>query len=321
MTGANGFVGSHIAEELIKNNHQIKCIVRESSNLTYLKNLNLTYLKADFNDENSLKECLKDIDVIVHCAGALRAKNKMEYFDVNVENTKKLCNAALLLNPKPKKFIFISSQAAMGPSKSEIPKTLGEKENPVSDYGLSKLEAEKCIADLLLNKIPYTILRPASVYGPRDKDIFIFFNLVHKHLRPKTLKKRKLQLVFVKDIAKAAASSIDNKKSDNKTFFLAHQKTYTWEEVAKTIAKAASKKTFILPLPDFAFHCAAWTAEIIAKITGKSAILNKQKITEMLQPYWIADNEPAKRDLELDFTSLEKGSEITYNWYIDNKCF
>ncbi|MDR2860634.1 MAG: NAD(P)-dependent oxidoreductase [Elusimicrobiota bacterium] len=321
LTGANGFVGSHIAKELTDNNNEVICLIRPTSNLSWLEGLDLSYRKASFNNKEELKSCVRDIDIVVHCAGLVRAINKEEYFEVNVENTKRLCEAVLSENPNLKKFIFISSQAAMGPSKSQNPKSLDENENPVSDYGLSKLAAEKEIKKLLSGKIPYTILRPASVYGPRDKDIFIFFNLVHKHFKPMTLKKRFLQLVFVEDIAKAVISALNNSKSDNKTFFLAQKTPYKWADIAEIIAKGAKKKVFPLPLPDFAFYIAAFIAENLAKISKKPAVLNKQKINEMLQTYWIGDTAPAERDLGLIFTSLEKGSQKTYNWYMNSKRF
>jgi nucleoside-diphosphate-sugar epimerase len=266
-----------------------------------------------------LDECVRNVDAVVHCAGAVRANSQADYFKANVDITKRLAESVLRANPNLKRFIFISSQAALGPSKSEKPKTLDEQPAPVSDYGLSKLEAENEIKRLFAPNPAYTILRPASVYGPRDKDIFIFFALVHRHLAPKPLKKRKVQLVFVKDIAKAVALSLDSPKSAGKTYFLADQKAYDWGEIAQIIAKNAKKFTVPIPLPDLVFHLAGWTSDFWAKISKKPAVLNNQKVKEMLQMYWIGDNLPAKTDLNLPFVSLEKGSEITYNWYINNR--
>jgi nucleoside-diphosphate-sugar epimerase len=278
---------------------------------------------VDYGDLDSVRGCFKqlDFDAIVHCGGAVRALSKKDYFEANVENTVRLCKAVLEIKPNLKKFVFISSQAAMGASKSMTPKGLDELETPVSDYGLSKLIAEKEIKRLLGGKIPYTILRPASVFGQGDKDIFIFFNLVHHHLKPMTLKKRYLQLVFVEDVAKAVAASLYKEGTDSKTYFLAQMTPYTWEGLAKTIAKGADIKTMPLLLPDFVFHIAAFIAQNLAKLAKKPAILNKQKINEMLQDYWIADSTPAQRDLGIDFTLLEKATAITYNWYVKNEYF
>jgi len=321
LTGANGFVGSHIAETLVEAGHQVTCIVRKTSNLKWLAPLPVIYEYGDLSDRKFLEICVQNTDVIVHCAGAVRAMDKAGYFKSNVDNTVNVCEAVLKANPSLKKFIFISSQAAMGPADASGPRRIDAKENPVSDYGESKLAAEKEIKKLLENKISYTILRPAAVYGPRDKDIFIFFNLVHKHLRPFTLAKRILQLVYVKDVAKAVAASIDNSKSDNKIFYLAEETPYTWADVSKTIAKAMDRKTIPLPLPDFVFKLAGFIAQTISGITGKPAVLNSQKITEMLQEYWTADTAPSKDGLGMEYSTLEIASKITYNWYLNNKYF
>ncbi len=321
VTGGNGFVGSHIVEALLNAKHQVTCIVRKTSDLSWISPLPLFYKYGDLNDARFLEICAKDADVIVHCAGSVRAFNKEDYFKSNVDTTKNLCNAVLKANKNLKKFIFISSQAAMGPSASEQPRKLTDKEAPVSDYGISKLAAEDEIKKLFKNKIPYTILRPASVYGPRDKDIFIFFNLVHKHLRPVTMEKRLLQLVYVKDVADAVVASIENPKSDNQTYYLASETPYTWSDVGQIIAKAVGRKTVPIPVPDFVFKFAGMAAQSFSYISRKPAVLNKQKINEMLQEYWTADTEPAKKELGMGFTKLEIASKITYNWYLNNKFF
>jgi nucleoside-diphosphate-sugar epimerase len=317
LTGATGFVGGAILEDLTQNNEIVRVLVRESSDISNLKNCEI--VRADYKKQESLHGAIKDVEAIVHCGGIVRAKDKAAYFEANVENTIRLCRAALEVKPNLKKFVFISSQAAMGPSSSINPKSLEDEPNPVSDYGLSKLEAEKALKGLLSGKIPWTILRPASVYGPRDKDIFIFFSLVHRHLKPYQLKKRFLQLLFVQDLAKAVRYSLYNELSDNKTYFLAEKTSYTWEQIAQTIAQISQIKTVPLPLPDFIFHLAAFFAEIGSKISGKTPILNRQKIKEMLQNYWISDTFPAENELKLEFTLLEKGGSITYNWYTKNE--
>lgn len=321
VTGGNGFVGSHIVETLLAKKHQVTCIVRKSSDLSWISHLPVFFKYGDLSDEKFLQICVKDADIIVHCAGSVRAFNRKDYFKCNVQYTKNLCKAVLKANSSLKKFIFISSQAAMGPSNSSEPKKLNEEEAPVSDYGLSKITAEEEIKELFSGKIPYTILRPASVYGPRDKDIFIFFNLVNKHLRPFTVEKRVLQLVYVKDVAESVAASINNKLSDNKTYYLAEETPYTWAEVGQIIAKSVNRKTVPIPVPDFVFKFAGMAAQSFSYITKKPAVLNKQKINEMLQEYWIADNKPARADLKIEFTKLEIASKITYNWYLNNKFF
>ncbi|MCA6079573.1 MAG: NAD-dependent epimerase/dehydratase family protein [Endomicrobium sp.] len=321
VTGANGFVGSHVVERLLEAKCSVVCAVRKTSNLRWIENLPIEYRYGDLGDKEFSEISVKNVDVVVHCAGVVRAARKDEYFKGNVENTKNLCRAVLKLNPALKKFIFISSQAAMGPSTSASVKNFTDKENPVSDYGLSKLAAESEIKRMLCGKVPYTVLRPAVVYGPRDKDIFIFFNLIYKHLRPVTITKRLLQLVYVKDVANAVTACLKNKKTDNSTYYLANSAAYTWSEIGKIISSSIGVKTIPLPIADFIFKFVGIAAEFLSYITKKPAVLNRQKIAEMLQKYWIAVTKPAENDLNIRFISLEVASEITYNWYLNNKFF
>jgi nucleoside-diphosphate-sugar epimerase len=291
------------------------------SNLKWIKNLPIDYEYGDLSDVEFLEAIVKDVDAVVHCAGVVRATSKEEYFKVNVENTKNLCHAILKNNCNLKKFVFISSQAAMGPSDTKDLKKISNVGNPISDYGLSKLVAEFEIRKLLFGKVPYTILRPAAIYGPRDKDIYIFFKLVNRHLRPFTVTKKFLQLVYVKDVAKATSICLKNKRSDNNIYYLADSKEYTWSDVGKIISYVANINTIPLPIPDFVFKFVGFILGVISNITRKSFVLNNQKISEMLKKYWIAETKPAENDLNIEFTCLEVASKITYNWYLINKFF
>jgi nucleoside-diphosphate-sugar epimerase len=321
LTGANGFVGSHIAEALVEANHKVICTIRQTSNLKWIKDLQLEYKYGDLDNKKFLQEIVEDIDVVVHCAGIVRAMAKKKYFKENVENTKNLCKAVLKNNPNLKKFVFISSQAAMGALPVETINKVTNVSKPISDYGLSKIEAERALREVLYEKVPYTIFRPASVYGPRDKDVFILFNLIHKHLRLVTTKKRFLQLVYVKDVAKSVLLCLENKKTDNNTYYLANPSVYTWEEIGRIISYSVGVKSLPLLVPDFAFKVVGFIMETISRLTGKPAVLNKQKVAEILQDFWVADTFPAKTELNIKFTNLEVASQITYNWYLKNNWF
>ena len=320
LTGSTGFVGSHIAEELISNNHNIVATIRKTSNLKWIKGYPIQFEYCSLNDEENLSKIVSSVDVIIHCAGVVRALNWDGYYNTNVMGTQKLVQAALKNKNNIKKFIYISSQAAMGPSNNEKPKLLTEKENPVSYYGKSKLLAEQEVKKLE-GQIPYTIIRPASVYGPRDKDIFIFFNLVKHHLKPNTHTKRFIQLVFVKDIAKVISIVLNSEKTNNKTYYLCDGNIYGWKDVATTIAKSNNIKTMPIVLFDFIFKTVANFYELVAKVTKKPQVLSKEKIVEMLQTYWTADNSNVIKDTGFEFTKLENGAKITYNWYLSNKYF
>ncbi|GAB1401127.1 NAD(P)-dependent oxidoreductase [Elusimicrobiota bacterium] len=320
LTGANGFVGSHIVEELILNNYDVTCIVRKNSNLQWIKTQSVKLKYGSLEDKQFLKEVVSDVDIVIHCAGVVRALDWNAYHEVNVVATKKIIESVLENNINLKKFIFISSQAAMGPSFGGKIRQLNDEEYPVSDYGRSKLLAEKEVKQLE-GKIPYTIFRPSAVYGPRDKDIFAFFSMVNKHIVPKTVSNHFIQLVFAPDIAKVILKSINLQNTNNKIYYLCDGKTYTWKDVADIIAVSNNIKTITVPIFDFVFKIVGNIYEIIGNISKKPQVLNKQKITEMLQTSWTCDNSEVIKDINFKFENLENGAKITYNWYSINKWF
>ena len=319
ITGSNGFVGSNLADYLTEQGHTVVCLIRKTSDCKWLNNKKLECRYGDLNHPETLINLLDGIDALIHAGGVVRALKNKTYYDVNQIGTRNLVNALLSIENKTcKKIIYISSQAAMGPSITDNFKELSEKENPVSDYGKSKLAGEKELI-ALNNKIPYTILRPASVYGPRDKDLFIFFNLVSKGLKPFTLCEQNIQLTFVNDICKVSELCILNEKTNYKTFCIAEPKKYSWARTAETIAKAINKKTIPLPLPSIIFWIVAGASELISLFTKKPAVLNFQKITEMRQKNWLFNSALTQKELQFTFTKLEIGAKITYSWYKNNK--
>jgi nucleoside-diphosphate-sugar epimerase len=318
VTGASGFVGSHIVEELSKEGFEVTCMVRKTSSLKWLSGCKAGYVTCDIAAVTDFSEIVRGYDAIVHAAGVLRASKAEIYYEVNQRATRRLAEAALKYNPGMKRFIYISSLAAQGPSSGpECVNPVPGNEKPLTDYGKSKLAGERELK-ILEGKIPYTILRPAAVYGPRDKDIFIFFKLVSLCLRPAPVKERYLQLLFVTDAAKAVTSVLRSGPGNSSIYPLAEKTIYGWRDIGKTIADSIGKGTIPLPLPNIVFDLAAIVSEFTSYFTGKAAVINRQKVNEMLMPYWVCDTSKTEKDLGLDFTKLNLGGKITYQWYKDN---
>lgn len=116
MTGGTGFIGSHLVEALLQQGVQVRCLLRKSSDLKWLQGLPIEFVQGDCNDKTSLEEVVKDTDWVFHLAGVTKALRKETYFDVNGLGTENLILACLEKNPRLQKFIYVSSQAAAGPS-------------------------------------------------------------------------------------------------------------------------------------------------------------------------------------------------------------
>jgi len=169
LTGATGFVGSFVAERLSEMNHRVICLIRQTSNLRWIEHLPVEFLKGSLFKAATFKDVLKDVDYIFHIAGVTKALNKESYFRGNVLTTEILLETALSECLSLKRFLLISSQAAVGPSPTSEPIDESYPCRPITDYGESKLRCEQ-IAQKYHDSVPITIIRPPAVFGPRDID-------------------------------------------------------------------------------------------------------------------------------------------------------
>src|SRR5690348_13452841 len=139
VTGATGFVGSHTAEHLLSQGHQVRALARPSSNLVWLEGKPIEVVNGNMLDPSSLKAAMEGIDAIIHIAGATAARTKQAFFEANQLATRGLLEAAKLYAPTLERFVYISSQTAGGPSIDANPVTEETPPHPITTYGKSKL--------------------------------------------------------------------------------------------------------------------------------------------------------------------------------------
>ena len=179
ITGASGFLGYHIINAAVENGYDVYAAIRKSSNVKHLEHLPIQYVVLDYKDAEGLQKIFeeKQFDYVIHAAGTTKANTEQEYDLVNNVYSQNLATAAAK-NKNVKRFVFISSLAALGPSKSaEENITENKAPDPVTAYGKSKLNAENNLKKM---DIAITIFRPTAIYGPREKDIFIVMKTLSK---------------------------------------------------------------------------------------------------------------------------------------------
>ena len=320
ITGASGFVGYHLIEEALKNNLDVYAAVRKTSDVEHLKDFDIQYIYPDFTNllslTNELKE--KQYDYIIHAAGATKARSQKEYNDINAVYTFNIALAALESGIKLKKFVLISSLAALGPL-NDLEGIITEEKRPapLTAYGKSKLLAEQNLK--AFTTLNYSILRPTGVYGPRDRDIFIFFKQLSKGIEPYIGKKaQKLSLIYVTDLAKASIKALY--AGNQKTYNLSDGNFYDRYALADITKQVLSLKTLKLHLPVTFVKLIAKVSEKVSSLKNKASVLNVEKLNELMAVNWSCDIERAKADLgfhpEYD---LKAGVTETLKWYKANK--
>ncbi len=320
VTGASGFVGSHLVDRLIDLSHNVRIIARKESRLKWIDSSKVEVFHCDYEDVKSLKLAVSNVDYIFHVAGVIKAKKKEQYYKGNVEVTKNLLKAVYDANENLKRFVFISSQAAAGPSPFNHPKTEDMECNPVTSYGRSKLEAEKVVRSYE-GRIPFTIVRPSAVYGPRDPEILLFFQTLKKGIQPMVgFDEKYVSLVHVSDLIDGILLSAFSENSLNQTYFISSEKGYGWEEIGNISSKILGKKVLKIRIPHFIIFLVAVVSQIFSYFKKDATILNVEKAREMIQKSWVCSVEKAKNELGYyQKIELEDGIKQTIEWYRKNQ--
>lgn len=319
VTGSTGFIGSHLVDFLVKKNHNVKCIVRKSSNLKWLEKKPIEIIDSGLTDKEKLKESLKNVDYVFHIAGIVKAKTWEDYVTGNVLNTKVILDAILESDSKIKKVIILSSQTAGGPSVPGIPIKETDKPNPITRYGKSKLEQEK-LALQYSDKIPITIIRPPAVYGPRDTEIYLVFKTYGQGLMTMVgLNKKLLSIVHVFDLVEGIFNAAITENTTGKLYYVGSENYYDWDLISEAISKAMGKKAIKIKIPHFVVFAVAGIAQFFSLFSKHAATFNIEKAKDFVQADWTCDSNKAKKDFGYkQKISLEEGMKITINWYKEN---
>jgi nucleoside-diphosphate-sugar epimerase len=316
VTGANGFVGSHLVDNLLAKNFEVRCVVRKSSNLRWLDGKNLKIFDCGLFDKNGLRKAFEDVNYIFHVAGVVKAKNEEGYLKGNVEATKVLLEAASEVKENIKKFVVVSSQTVSGPALDGRPVTEDMKPNPLTTYARSKLKQEEVA--LGYNDIfPVTICRAPAIFGERDTEIFIYFQVFNRGLTTMIgFDKKELSLLHVTDLAEGLYLAAVSKKANGQIYFISSEKFYTWVEVGNITSNVLNKKAFKIRIPHFIVFFIAAIAQFFAMFSSQPATLNIEKAKDLVQRYWICDTSKAMKELGYrQNVSIEEGIRRTCDWY------
>ena len=325
VTGGTGFIGSHLVELLIDQGYHVTCSIRKTSNLRWLNHLlaakspRVQLVMGDLHDFDALVQHVRDADLVFHLAGLTKAPDAATYDQVNAGGTKRLIEACFEANPNLDRFVYCSSLAAVGPSRDATPIAEDVTPQPLTDYGGSKLKGETIVRKYA-NRLPITIIRPPAVYGPRDADIFLFFQVINRGLMPILGEENKLlSLVHVKDLVAGIYTAAVSKRAIGETYFLTDGEIHTWMGIERTIADVLGKRPLKLKVPLFLLDFISILTEVAAKVTRQTPTLNRQKMRDLKQRFWICNDTKAQKELSYrPAYPLQKGIQETADWYIEH---
>lgn len=323
ITGASGFIGSFIVEEALKRGLDTWAAVRQSSSRRYLQDERIHFIELDFSSQERLTEQLREhrFDYIVHAAGVTKCLDKQDFFRMNTEGTKNLIRAVMVLQMPLKRFVFLSSLSIFGAIHEQEPyEEICETDTPQPNtaYGESKLLAEQF---LQTTSLPYVILRPTGVYGPRERDYFLMAKSIKGHTDFAVgFKRQVITFVYVSDVVQAVFLALE-RDVVGRAFFLSDGDEYLSTTFSDLIIKELGNPWCLrLKAPIWVLRLVTFCGEYISRLTGKITALNNDKYHILRQRNWKCDITPARRELGYEpQVQLPEGVSKTIQWYKENK--
>jgi len=277
LTGATGFVGSHVARALVGAGYRVRCGVRATSDLRAIDGLPVELVTLDLGRAGGVRtEALRDAEMVVHAAGITRTRREGDYQAVNADATRGLAAAAAAAGVR--RFVLISSLAARGPD---------AKEGPVSAYGRSKAAAEACLRDLG-DRMETVALRPAGVYGPRDTDFLPLIKLARAGWLVVPSDSLLLQPVYAEDVGRAVLAAA-RARAGFGPFPVAEPGRYTWRDVAEGLGRALGRPVRTLRLPAAVVLLAGRLAQQAGRLPGVVPVLDERRARDLAANAWTCD--------------------------------
>ena len=312
VTGATGFVGGHLAEALRQRGAEVTALVRSPKKAEALGALGVRALAGDLDDAGSLARAVEGQELVFHVAGLVAARNEGEFMRCNRDGTARLVAAAT--GAGASRFVLVSSMAAGGPAAPGRPLTGAEPARPVTAYGRSKLAAEAAVT---AGTLPWIIVRPPTVYGPRDREVLKLFRMARLGIAPVFGDgSQELSAVHGGDLANALVAAGTAASTAGKIYYACHPEVATSAEFVRAIAGAMGRRLAVVPVPAPVARALLAVTETAARIAGQTTILTRDKANEFFQGAWTGDPSPLSRDSGWRAAhDLKSGLAVTYRWY------
>jgi nucleoside-diphosphate-sugar epimerase len=316
VTGGHGFVGSNVVARLLARGDRVRCLVRGGASPEALAGLDVEVVRGDVTRPETLPAALAGVEEVHHLAARVTALSEAEMRETNVGGTRHLAEAALAAGTV-RRFVLCSSQAVTGPSGLGPALTEAAPPRPGTWYGRSKADAERALQEVGERGLPYTVARPSSVYGPRDRGLLPVFRTVARGVLPMLGQQPKLySWAYGEDVGEAMVALARSERAEGGTYFVAHPEPATMEEFLTVVARALGRRGVRVRVPDALLRSLAYGADLVAQATGRPGMLTRDKVNDLVPRGWVCRVDALERDTGFRArTPLEAGVAATVAWY------
>jgi nucleoside-diphosphate-sugar epimerase len=316
VTGGAGFLGSRLIEALEARGDEVVCIEQPGLTQPPIAKCCARYADVGLTDVERLRELFTGAQTVFHLAGLLTARGAREYYAVNTEGTHAVLEAAAGLGRAAPRVILASSTAALGPCRNGEPLSPDTVPHPLSQYGYSKLLAE-AVAHAYGDRVPVTILRFSSIYGPRDQSLVGVFRMIGMGVAVSIGSwDRTASLLYVDDAVQALVAAADSPAAAGRTYCITHPDPVTWRAFAQALGRTVGRPPVLVSVPATIARGLALGIEAWARLRRRSALLGRDRVREVAASGWVAD--PSRATREFGFRPaypLDRGLAETLAWY------
>jgi nucleoside-diphosphate-sugar epimerase len=314
VTGASGFVGSHLIETLVRARLRPRVLLRDPSRLLPTLRDAVDIVRGDLDDVATLGTLLQGAGTVFHLAGLVRAPGEAQFDRANRIGTERLVAACRRACPDAL-FVYVSSLAAAGPSREPGGKPPDAAAEPVSAYGRSKLAGERAVAAGCRR---WVVLRPPAIYGPRDIDVLQFFRLLARGVVPVPSGERWVTLTHVADVVRGILAA-GSGECARRVLHVGDPVPQRMDELLRALAHAGGVRARVVPFPPALVRLGGLGGDMLHRLGFRSVALTSDKARELLARHWSADTGPSLRALGIDgFVPFERGAAQTWAWYRDH---
>jgi nucleoside-diphosphate-sugar epimerase len=312
VTGATGFVGGHLVDALVGAGAMVTALARSPQKAAALAARGVRIIDGHLHTPAALAQAVQDQDIVYHVAGAVAGRHESDFLHANRDGTRNVVVASEAGGAR--RFVLVSSLAAAGPAPRGLPLEGTETPRPVTAYGRSKLEAERLVRE---SRLPWSIVRPPMVYGPRDREVLKVFRIARLGIAPIFGDgSQELSAIHASDLAAALRAVGESSLSVGRTYHACHPEVFSSWEFCQAVAAVMGRSVSPLRIPQPVGRALLALTQTTARIARQSTILTIDKANEFFQPAWTGNPAPLMRDCgwqpEYD---LRRGLADTYQWY------
>ena len=318
LTGASGFLGSHVAEQLVARGHTVRALVRRSSKTAFLDSLGVELAYAVLERGEGLREAVSGVDAVVHGAAITKGRTEAEFMAVNDGGTRHLLEATRAEAPDVQRWVLVSSLEVAGPSPDGAPLSEDTEPRPITRYGRSKLASERTALGFR-DDLPVTVLRPTAIYGPRDTEILELFKVARKGVVPMLgAPDTRITLVHGADCARAVIAALETPHESGRVFHVSDGEIYDWDGVSRAVRDALGGRGLRLAVPKGLLLARAAAFEVWGKLRDQAVMETREKVG-VLTSHQVCTAE--RLEAELGWRAeigLTRGIRETADWYVRN---